>query len=220
MSPRTLAMTDELNAYMVAVSVRDTPVLRDLRAETAGMRGGHMQLAPEQGQLLAFVVELLGASRILEIGTFTGYSTLCMALAMPEGGRIDTCDTDAEATRIARRYWQAAEVSERVALHLGNARETMARFLQDGHAGIYDLVFVDADKTDYDAYYEMGLRLLRPGGVVVFDNMFWNGNVVDPDASDSDTEAIRAMNTKLRDDGRVGLTLLPIGDGMTLARKR
>ena len=220
MSPRTIGMTDELNTYLAEIGVRDTPLLRELREETQGMRGGHMQIAPEQGQMIAFLVELIGAHRILEIGTFTGYSTLCMALAMPEVGCIDACDTNAETTQVARRYWEKAGVSDRIQLQIGNARETMAEFLQAGHAGIYDLIFVDADKPDYDAYYEMGLRLLRPGGVVMFDNMLWGGNVVDPDATDEATEAIRAMNTKLHGDPRVGLTLVPIGDGITLVRKR
>ena len=220
MSPRTIGMTDDLNAYLVDIAVRDIPLMRDLREETAGMPGGHMQIAPEQGQMMAFLVELMGARRILEIGTFTGYSTLCMAMAMPEAGHIDACDTNAETTQVAQRYWKAAGVADRIQLHLGNARETMAGFLQNGHAGTYDLVFVDADKEDYDAYYEMGLRLLRHGGVVVFDNMLWHGKVVDPEATDQATEAIRAMNAKLHDDTRVGLTVIPIGDGITLARKR
>jgi len=219
-SPRTIAMTDDLTAYLAEIGVRDTPEMRDLRAETADMPWGHMQIAPEQGQLMAFLVELTGARRILEIGTFTGYSTLCMAMAMPEAGRIDACDTNAETTRVGRRYWAAAGVSDRIQLHIGNARETMAAFLQDGHAGTYDLIFVDADKEDYAAYYEMGLRLLRPGGVVVFDNMLWHGKVVDPEATDEATEAIRAMNAKLHGDSRIGLTVVPIGDGVTLARKR
>jgi predicted O-methyltransferase YrrM len=219
-SPRTIEMTDDLNTYLADVGVRDTPLLRQLREETQGLRGGHMQIAPEQGQMMAFLVELMGARHILEIGTFTGYSTLCMALAMPEAGHIDACDTNAETTQVARRYWQSAGVSDRIQLHIGNARETMAGFLQNGHAGDYDLIFVDADKVDYDAYYEMGLRLLRPGGMMMFDNMLWHGKVVDPAASDDDTDAIRALNSKLHGDSRVAITLIPIGDGITLARKR
>ncbi len=220
MSPTTVAMNDTLNRYLVEVGVRDTPLLQQLRAETAAMPGGHMQLAPEQGQFLAFLVELMAPRRILEVGTFTGYSTLCMALALTPEGRIDACDTNAETTGVARRYWDAAGVGGRIDLHLGPAQETMAGFLRDGAAGRYDLVFIDADKEDYDTYYEMALRLLRSGGVVVFDNMLWGGRVAEPAATDQTTEAVRAMNAKLHADTRVGLTLVPVGDGITLARKR
>ncbi len=220
MSPTTIAMNADLNRYLLEVGVRDTALLRQLREETATLPGGHMQLAPEQGQFLAFLVELTAPRRILEVGTFTGYSTLCMALAMAPEGRIDACDTNPETTQVARRYWDAAGVGERIALHLAPAQETMAALLRDGSAGRYDLAFIDADKEDYDTYYEMALRLVRAGGVVAFDNMLWGGRVVDPSATDTATEAVRAMNAKLHADTRVGLSLVPIGDGVTLARKR
>ena len=220
MSPTTVAMNDTLNRYLVDMGVRDTPVLHQLRAETAEMPGGHMQLAPEQGQFLAFLVELMAPRRVLEVGTYTGYSTLCMALALTPEGRIDACDTNPETTAVAQRHWAAAGVDGRIELHLGPAQDTLAAFLRDGGAGCYDLAFIDADKEDYDTYYEMALRLVRPGGVVAFDNMLWGGRVADPAATDTATEAVRAMNAKLHADTRVGLTLVPVGDGITLARKR
>jgi predicted O-methyltransferase YrrM len=220
MSPKTIGLDDELYQYLVSVGVRDTPVLRELRAETATLSGGHMQIAPDQGQFMGLLVELTGARRILEFGTFTGYSTLCMALALPPEGAIDACDIDPDTTAVGRRYWDQAGVGDRVHLHIGAGAETADRFIAEGRVGTYDLAFVDADKENYDRYFEQCLELVRPGGLILFDNVLWGGSVVNPDKRDAATEALRALNEKIHDDPRVSIALVPIGDGLTMARKR
>lgn len=179
-----------------------------------------MQLAPEQGQFLALLVELTGARRALEVGSFTGYSGLCLALALPADGRLVACDISEDFTAIARRYWTEAGVAEKIDLRLAPALESLDALLDGGAAGSFDFMFVDADKENYPNYYERGLGLLRPGGLMAIDNVLWGGAVADPARQDADTEAIRALNAKLRDDERVTLSLVPIGDGLTLARKR
>jgi caffeoyl-CoA O-methyltransferase len=179
-----------------------------------------MQIAPEQGQFMAFLVELMEARSVLEVGTFTGYSTLCMAGAMPPWGRIDACDIDEETTAVARRYWESAGVADRIALHIGPALETMQALRTESGPGAYDLIFLDADKESYDAYYELGLDLLRRGGVIMVDNVLWGGSVINPEKTDAATEAIRAFNAKVHDDDRVSISMVPIGDGLTLLRKR
>jgi caffeoyl-CoA O-methyltransferase len=220
MSRRSIDLGDDLHSYLVGSSVRDTDLLRALREETAALPMAQMQIAPEQGQFMAFIVELMEARRILEVGTFTGYSTLSMAQAMPSWGRIDACDIDEETTAIARRYWVAAGVADRIALHIGPALETMHALRTESGPGTYDLIFLDADKESYDAYYEVGLDLLRRGGVIMVDNVLWGGSVINPDKRDAATEAIRAFNAKVHDDDRVSLSMVPIGDGVTLLRKR
>lgn len=220
MSPRTIGLGDDLHAYLLRVGVRDSDILRRLRQETAKMTGAQMQIAPEQGQFMAFLVEATASRRILEIGTFTGYSTLSMATAMPPGGHIDACDLNPETTSVARRYWSEAGVSAMITLHLGPALDTIRSLRATGHDGQYDMIFVDADKENYDAYYEHGLQLVRPGGIMMFDNTLWSGSVVDPAKDDQATQAIRELNEKLNDDVRIALSLVPIGDGLTLARKR
>ncbi|WP_440997830.1 class I SAM-dependent methyltransferase [Arhodomonas sp. SL1] len=220
MSNRTIGIDPRLLDYLISEGVRENAVQRTLREDTAGMPYAGMQIAPEEGALLAMLVRLTGASRIIEVGTFTGYSALTMALALPEHGRLIACDNNREWTDMARRYWEAAGVGERIELRLGEARDTLDGLLEEGDAGGFDLMFIDADKQGYPDYYERGLALLRPGGLVAVDNTLWHGRVVDPDAQDEATQAIRAFNHSLRDDERVDLCLVPVADGLTLARKR
>jgi predicted O-methyltransferase YrrM len=217
---RTISLTDELHAYLVEVSVREPDVLRRLRAETAELEHSSMQIGPEQGRLMALLLELIGARNVLEIGTFTGYSALVMALALPEDGRIVACDVSEEWTAVARRYWDEAGVAHKIDLRLAPALETLDALCAEGTAGTFDFVFIDADKGGYDAYYEKSLELVRPGGLIAIDNVLWSGRVADPTDTDEDTLALRALNAKLKDDQRVSLSLIPIGDGLTLAMKR
>ncbi|MGW0950095.1 O-methyltransferase [Streptomyces sp. NPDC002623] len=213
-------LNERLLDYVRSVSLRDDEILRDLVAETAGMPTlNAMVTMPEEGQLLAMLVGLTGATRVLEIGTFTGYSTLCMARALPPGGRIVTCDISERWTRVAQRYWSRAGVSDRIELRLGDGAETMAKLLAEHGPETFDLVFVDADKTGYARYYEEALTHLRPGGLVVLDNTLYFGRVADPEAKDPDTEAIRELNAALLVDSRVELSLLVMADGITLVRK-
>jgi O-methyltransferase len=220
MTNRTIALTDALYGYLVDVSLREPPVLRALREETSRLSERSMQIAPEQGQFMALLVRLMGARHCLEIGVFTGYSSLAVALALPEEGRIVACDVSEEWTTIARRYWAQAGVADRIRLELGPAMQTLDGLIAGGEAGTYDLAFIDADKTNYLEYYERVLRLLHPGGLVVVDNTLWNGRVADPAVTDADTLALRRFNEALHRDERVDLSLVPIGDGLTLARKR
>ncbi len=217
MTRRTLTLTEDLHGYLLGASLREHPVLRQLREETGGMARAEMQISPEQGQLMALLVRLMGARRVLEVGTFTGYSALVMALALPRDGRIVACDVSQEWTSVARRYWKRAGVEDRIDLRLGPALETLARLEEEGGAGTFDFAFLDADKENLDAYYEAALRLLRPGGLVAVDNALWSGRVADPTVTDVGTEAIRALNAKIHADPRVLPTLLPVGDGLMLA---
>jgi caffeoyl-CoA O-methyltransferase len=220
MSRQTLTLNDALYDYLLGVSLREPPLLFRLREETAALPGSGMQISPEQGQFMALLAELVGARRVLEVGTFTGYSALVVALALPADGLIITCDVDEEMTAIARLYWAEAGVADKIDLRLGPAVDTLDALLSDGGAGTFDFAFVDADKKNYDAYYERGLALLRQGGLMVIDNVLWSGAVADPERQDTDTNAIRALNAKLHGDQRVSLSLLPVSDGITLARKR
>ena len=220
MASRTLQMTGRLYDYLLQASLREPPLLAELRAETAKLPLAAMQISPEQGQFMAFLVETIGARRAIEIGTFTGYSALCVALALPAGGKVIACDISEEYTAIGRRYWSRAGVADRIDLRLAPALDTLERLLADGGAGSIDFAFIDADKREYDGYYEAILRLLRSGGLVAIDNVLWSGAVADPSAQDDDTRAIRALNEKLKADPRISLSLLPLGDGLTLARKR
>ncbi len=219
MTGKTLPMNEALEAYLREVSLREPGILRRLREETAELPEARMQVAPEQGQFLHLLVGLLGARRVLEIGTFTGYSALWMAQAMPADGRLVACDVSAEWTDIARRYWEEAGVAERIDLRLAPALETLDQLLEK-ERGHYDLAFIDADKASYEAYYEGCLKLLHGNGLVVIDNTLWSGRVIDPAVDDEDTVAIRQFNDKLHADERVDLSLLPLADGLTLARKR
>jgi caffeoyl-CoA O-methyltransferase len=220
MSNRTIQLTDRLYGYLLDVSLRESPILAELRAETAKLPMAMMQIGPEQGQFMALLVELIGARRALEIGTFTGYSALCVAQALPPDGRLITCDVSEEYTAIARRYWVRAGVADRIDLRLAPALDTLRRLLADGAAGGFDFAFLDADKREYDDYYEAVLKLLRPGGLMTIDNVLWDGAVADSARQDADTIAIRKLNEKLKTDPRISLSLVPIGDGLTLARKR
>lgn len=209
-----------LTPYLHRVGLRDHALLADLRAETAAHPLARMQVAAEEGQLLGFLVRLTGARRIIEVGTFTGYSSLCMALALPDDGEILCCDVSDEYTTIARRYWERAGVSNRIRLALAPALDTLGQLLREGQAGRVDMMFIDADKEHYPDYVELGLQLLKPGGLLVVDNTLWNGKVADEQYQDADTCAIRAFNASLADDARVDFVLLPMVDGITLVRKR
>lgn len=220
MATSTIKLTDSICRYMQEATFREPEILVKLRAETAGIEESEMQIAPEQGQLMSLIVAMIGARRAIEIGTFTGYSSLCVALALPPDGKLIACDTNKDWTDVARRYWREAGVAERVELHLAPASETLDALLSDGAAGTLDFAFIDADKQSYDLYYERCLELLRPGGLVALDNMLWSGAVADPARDDADTVAIRAITKKLQGDTRVDISLVPIGDGLMLARKR
>lgn len=219
MSHRTLTITDALHAYLLGVGVRESDAARRLRQATADLPMARMQISPEQGAFMQMLVRLIGARRTLEVGTFTGYSALVVAEALPPDGHIIACDVSAEWTAIGRPFWTQAGVAERIDLRLRPALETLDEVLADGGQGSLDFAFIDADKSNYDAYYERCLRLLRPGGLIGIDNSLWGGAVIDPSRQDDDTVAIRALNQKIRDDGRVDMVLVPIGDGLTLARK-
>lgn len=220
MTNRTLSLDDALYRYLLDVSLRETPFLARLREETARLPNADWQIAPEQGQFMALLVRIAGARRLLEIGTFTGYSALCMAAALPEDGELLTLDISREYTDVARRYWHEAGLDGRISLRLGAALETLAALEREGQDGCFDMVFIDADKVNYPAYLEHALRLLRPGGLILFDNTLWSGRVLEPEPDSPDTRAIQALNRALRDDPRVELSLLPLGDGLTICRKR
>ncbi|MFQ5783262.1 MAG: class I SAM-dependent methyltransferase [Alphaproteobacteria bacterium] len=216
----TLGLDDRLYDYLLRVSLREPDVLRRLREETAAMEMAVMQIAPEQGQFMRLLVELIGARRTIEVGVFTGYSSLSVALALPADGRLVACDVSEAYTAVARRYWAEAGVADRIDLRLAPALDTLDELLAEGGEGRFDFAFLDALKTEYADYYERVLRLLRPGGLVLVDNVLWNGRVIDPDENDEATDAIRAFNEKLLGDERVSLSLIPLADGLTLARKR
>jgi caffeoyl-CoA O-methyltransferase len=220
MSNRSISLTDSLYEYLLSVSLREPDLLRQLREETAADPAARMQISPEQGQFMGLLARLLGARRCLEVGVFTGYSSLALALALPDDARIVACDVSERWTAVARRYWAAAGVAHKIDLRLATALETLERLLADGEAGRYDFVFIDADKENYVGYYERALELLRPGGLVVVDNTLWSGRVADPENAEPDTVALRHFNEHLHGDQRVDLSLVPIGDGLTLARKR
>lgn len=220
MSRRTTPLTDELYAYLVEVSLRETDVHRRLREETAGLEKAGMQISPEQGQFMSLLIEIMGARNALEIGTFTGYSALCVASALAEGGRLIACDIDEEWPSFGKRYWAEAGVADRIELRFGRGTEVLDDLLEEGLGEAFDFIFIDADKAGLDDYYEKSLRLARPGGVVAVDNTLWHGKVADPEVHDADTMAIRGFNAKVQDDRRVSLSLVPIGDGLTLLRKR
>jgi predicted O-methyltransferase YrrM len=216
---RTLVLDDRLHDYLLAHSVREPSVLQELRAETAGMTGSGMQIGPEHGRFMALLIELTGARRVLEIGTYTGYSSLAVALALPPEGRIVTCDVNEEYTAVARRYWAKAGVANKVELRLGPGLETLDRMLAAGESGSFDFAFIDADKPNYPGYFERSLQLLRKGGLLAIDNVLWGGEVANPAAVDEDTRSIRALNDRVAADDRVSISMLPLGDGLTLARK-
>ena len=220
MSKGSIGLSDELNAYLVEVGAREPEVLARLREETALMPQAGMQIAVEQGAFLGLLVKLLDARRVLEIGTFTGYSSTAMALALPSDGRIVCCDVSEEFTAVARRTWEEAGVADRVELRLAPALETLEALLADGGAGSFDLAFIDADKSSYRGYVEGALLLLRKGGLIAIDNVLWSGRVIDPAETDEDTQAIRDLNDSLASDERFDIAMVPIADGLTLLRVR
>ncbi len=220
MSNQTLNLTDTVYKYLLNVSLRESEIMADLRRETATRSDANMQISPEQGQFMAMLVKLIGAKRTLEVGVFTGYSALAVAHALPDDGEIIACDVSEEFTAIARRYWATAGVADKIDLRLAPALETLEQLISDRQENSFDFAFIDADKTNYDGYYEYALRLLRTGGLIAIDNVLWDGKIVDPSITDDDTEAIRRLNRKLHGDDRVDISMVPIADGLTLARKR
>lgn len=215
-----LQLTPPLYDYLLSSSLRDDGVLKALREETASLPLGVMQIAPEQGQLLNLLAKLIGAQRCIEVGVFTGYSALCIARALPDNGTLLACDISEEWTSIARRYWQRAGVSERVNLQLAPAVETLDNAIARGESASYDFAFIDADKANYQTYYERCLTLLRPGGLIIIDNVLWSGSVADSDKQDEDTQALRAIATFVYGDERVDSSMIPVADGLLLCRKR
>ncbi len=220
MSNKSFLLSDALNRYMCEVAVRETPMLAHLRVETARDPMSRMQIAPEQGQFMQLLLKLMAARRCIEVGVYTGYSSLCTALVLPEDGYLLACDVDEAWTAIARRYWQEAGVAHKIELKLAPALDTLDAELAAGRSGSYDFAFIDADKGNYLNYYERCLQLLRPGGMIAVDNVLWSGRVADPLVNDADTQALRRFNLALRDDARIDLALVPIADGLTLCRKR
>lgn len=220
MTTRTLNLDDALYQYLLDVSLRDSPLKARLRAETAALPMSRWQIAPEQGQFLALLIKLIGARRILEIGTFTGYSALCMAEALPDDGHLLCCDLPGGYNEIARSYWREAGVESRIELRLGPALSTLESLVAGGQEDSFDLIFIDADKARYPTYLEYALSLLRIGGLAVFDNVLWSGRVLEAEPESADTQAIQKLNCALQADSRVDYSLLPVGDGMSLCRKR
>ncbi|MEM9803916.1 MAG: class I SAM-dependent methyltransferase [Cyanobacteria bacterium P01_D01_bin.56] len=220
MSNKTGKLHSHLYNYLLSVSLRESEILTQLRQETAQHPYGHMQISPDQGQFMALLVKLMGAKKILEIGTFTGYSALWMALALPADGTLITCDIREEAREYGPSYWQAAGVADKIDLHIAPALDTLDSLLKTEQANTFDFAFIDADKTNYPHYYEKCLELLRPGGLIAIDNVLWGGAVADPEKTDPDTVAIRNLNQALHQDDRIELSMLSIADGLTLALKR
>jgi len=221
MTNRTIVMTDPLYDYLLTASVRETDAQRDLRAETAKLAEGGMQIGPEQGQFMSLLIKLIGAKRALEIGTFTGYSALTVAMALPEDGQLIACDVSEEWTSIGRRYWQREGMAHKIDLRIAPGKETLAKLVADSsQLNSFDFAFIDADKTNYGAYYDYCMKLVRPGGLIAVDNVLWGGEVANSDDQKPDTVAIRELTAKIYQDNRVDVSLVPIGDGVMLARKR
>ena len=219
MNKKSLALEDRLYNYLLSISLRDSEVLSQLREETAKLPMSIMQIAPEQGQFMALLVKLISAKKTLDIGVFTGYSALVVALALPEDGKVIACDIDKEYTDIAKPYWEQGGVSHKIDLRIAPALETLDKLISTGQENTFDFAFIDADKRNYYNYYERALKLVRPGGLIAIDNVLWSGRVADPEDTDKRTIAIREFNQKLYQDKRVDISLVPIADGLTLARK-
>ena len=220
MSNQTIGLDDRLYSYLLSATLREADVLAELRKETAEHSQARMQISPEQGQFMVLLVQLIGAKKTLEIGVFTGYSALAVAMALPADGQIVACDVSEEFTAIARPYWQKANVASKIDLRIAPALDTLEALIASGESDTFDFAFIDADKSNYDSYYEKSLQLIRPGGLIAVDNTLWYGRVADPAVQDNRTQQIRALNEKVRDDERVTMSLVPIGDGLLLAVKR
>ena len=220
MSNRTIAITETIYQYLCDHSLREDPILKDLRDHTYAMEERAMQIAPEQGQFMKMLVKLIGAKNAIEVGVFTGYSSLAIALALPEDGCIVACDVNPQYTSVAEKFWVSAGVREKIDLRIGPAKNTLLELINAGLTGTFDFAFIDADKINYDHYYELCLQLIRPGGLITVDNVLWGGTVSDDAINDVDTNSIRALNDKLHQDERIDLSLVPVGDGFTLAMKR
>ena len=221
MANRTIQVTEPVHDYLLSVSLREPAVLTKLRKETAPLEAAGMQISPEQGQFMRLLVKMLGAKRTLEVGVFTGYSSLSVALVLPDDGQIVACDVSEEWTSIARRYWHAAGIAHKIDLYLAPATETLGALVaNEANHGTFDFAFIDADKANYATYYEHVFKLVRRGGVIAIDNVLWGGSLVDEKQQDEDSNALRALNQLLHKDDRIDLSLVPIGDGLTLARKR
>ena len=220
MSNRTIAITESIYQYLCDHSLREDPILKDLRDHTYDMEERAMQIAPEQGQFMQMLVKLIGAKNTIEVGVFTGYSSLAIALALPEDGRIVACDVNPQYTSVAEKFWVSAGVREKIDLKIGPAKDTLLELINADLTGTFDFAFIDADKINYDHYYELCLQLIRPGGLITVDNVLWGGAVSDDTINDVDTNSIRALNDKLHQDERIDLSLVPVGDGLTLAMKR
>lgn len=220
MSSRPTELTPALHDYLLTLGLREAPALVRLREETAELPLAIMQISPEQGALMALLVELLNVRRYLEVGVFTGYSALAVALALPSDGRIMALDVSEEWTSVAKRHWRSASVADKIELRLGDARESLERLLAEGGGDSYDFAFIDADKVAYDDYFEACLKLVRPGGLIALDNMFQSGRVVEIARRTDNTDAIDALNLKIKADERVSIAMVPIGDGLTLCRRR
>ena len=220
MSSSTIGLNNELRKYMLDVSFRDDEILKQLREETLTLKEAQMQISPEQGAFLSILTKILNAKKTLDIGVFTGYSSLVVARELPDDGSVVACDTSIEWTSIAKKYWKLAGVDNKVGLHLAPARETLEKLIEDGQASTYDFSFIDADKINYQSYYEYSLTLVKPGGIIAVDNVLWSGQVIDEYDSEPATRAIRSFNEKLYQDDRVSISMVPIGDGLTLAYKK
>ena len=220
MSNRSIGLDERLYEYLLSATLRESDILAQLRKETAEHPQARMQISPEQGQFMALLVQLMGAKKTLEVGVFTGYSALAVAMALPEDGRVIACDVSEEYTAIARRYWQKANVGNKIDLRIAPALDTLDGLIATEQTNTFDFAFIDADKSNYDNYYERALQLVRPGGAIAIDNTLWYGRVADPHVQDNRTQRIRALNAKVRDDNRVTMCLVPIGDGLLLAVKR
>ena len=220
MAKKSFGLDSQVYEYLLSVSLREAAILTKLRQETDQHRMSVMQISPDQGQFLAMLVQLLGAKKTIDIGVFTGYSSLVVALALPEDGKVIACDRDPETTAIARRYWQEAGVEHKIDFRLAPALDTLDRLIAEGKAGSFDFVFIDADKRNYPNYYERALTLLRPGGLIAVDNVLWSGRVAAPEDTEPRTIAIREFNQKLHQDERVTISMLSIADGLTLALKQ
>ena len=219
MSKQTLGLENHIYQYLLSVSIREPDVLTKLRQETAKHPRNIMQISPEQGQFMALLVQLMGAKKALEIGVFTGYSSLVVALALPPEGKMVACDVSEEYTSIARHYWEQAGIADKIDLRIAPAIATLDQLIAEGEADSFDFAFIDADKSSYDDYYERALQLIRPGGLIAIDNVLWSGQVADSKVQDNRTKKIRALNEKIHKDERVTISMIPIGDGLTLARK-